>query len=83
METLLYQLGSEGHFSASVIGTNASFTLDAANASTGQITSQKLSAGGGITVSMGTGTGGITMVSSVTNGNFTLDASNFRWNNRH
>ena len=26
---------------------------------------------------MGTGTGGITMVSSVTNGNFTLDASNF------
>ena len=70
-------IGPEGHFSASVIGTNASITLDAANATTGQITMQKLSAGAGITVSMGAGSGGISMVSSVTNGNFTLDASNF------
>ena len=45
---------------------------NAANATPGQITLQKLSAGAGITVSMGTGSGGITMVSSVTNGNFTL-----------
>ena len=37
-----------------MIGTNASITLDAANATTGQITMQKLSAGAGITVSMGT-----------------------------
>ena len=36
----------------------------------------KISAGAGITVSMGTGTGGA-MNSSITAGNFTLDGSNF------
>ena len=70
-------MGSEGYFSASVIGTAGSFTLDGAAATTGQATIQGISAGGAITVSMGAGTGAVTLISSVTTGNFTLDASTF------
>ena len=36
-----------------------------------------LSAGGNVTVSMGAGTGSLTMVSSITSGSFTIDGSNF------
>jgi len=70
-------MGSEGHFSASTIGSFGSLTVDGANSSTGQLTLQVVTAVGGITVSMGTGSGGIVMTDNDTGGNFILDASNF------
>ena len=70
-------MGSEGHFGAGTIGTFGSLTVDGANSTTGQLTLQAVTAVGNVTVSMGTGSGGIVMADTTTGGNFTIDASNF------
>ena len=56
MEHVTVSWVPKGYFSASVIGTNGNLTLMGANATTGQITIQAVTAfGAEITVSMGTG----------------------------
>jgi len=70
-------IGTAGDFSANQIATQGAFTLDGAAASTGAITLNGITAGGNLTISMGTGTGGIVLTSGITAGNFTLDASTF------
>ena len=59
-------MGSEEHFSASTIGTFGSLTVDGANSTTGQLTLQAVTAVGNVTVSMGTGSGGIVMADTTT-----------------
>jgi len=73
-----FQLGSAGHFSAqTILVKTGTFVIDGANATTGLTTIQNLTAGGGVTISMGTGTGDATLSAVTTGGQFTLDASNF------
>ena len=78
---VVVSLGSQGDFSAAdVVTIGGAFTLDASNASTGQITIGSISAGGNASVIMGAGTGGVAITTADTadfGGTFTLDASRF------
>ena len=49
-------IGTAGDFSAGNIATQGAFTLDGAAASTGSVTLTGVTAGGNLTISMGTGT---------------------------
>ena len=68
-------IGEAGHFSASVINTLGSFTLDGANAATSLMTINTLSAAGGVVVSMGAGSGGATLGAAGSGKDFIIDGA--------
>ena len=79
----VFVLGERGDFSADIVETNSSFTLDASNALTGQISIRTLSASD-VTVAMGSGSGHLTLATGYhvydslnANGNVVIDAPNF------
>ena len=63
---MVVSIGANGDFSAGHVAGVGAITLDGAAATTGQVTLTGITAGGNVTVSMGAGTGALTMASSLT-----------------
>jgi hypothetical protein len=76
----IVSVGPGGEVSAVSVATQGAFTMDAAAATTGIVTLAGISAGGNLTMSMGTGTGDLVLTSGVSMGNITIDASTFGGN---
>ena len=60
-----------------MIATEGTVTIDGSNGTTGNLTVTNVTAGGTISVSIGTGTGEVVMASATTGKNFVFDAGNF------
>ena len=70
-------IGPKGDLSANDVATRGNFTIDADSATSGAIALNTVSAGGNMSIAMGTGTGNITLTDGQTAGKFTLDAAKF------
>ena len=74
---ILFRSGQKGDLSATDVKAVGNFTLDAGASTSGAILLSSVSAGGNMSIAMGTGTGNITLTDGQTAGKFTLDASKF------